>query len=560
MRPASKIMTPERLGASRTTSVSFGRSMLRKVMREAWEIQPIRFELNDLGFGEACYSVKTPQDTYYFVVFSHRLEDQERSDRVIADKWDVTFALCEGPLTFEKWERLRQGLPKQEAGRGDSMDLVWSRANRSTRMFDYIVEQLENERQPDPKILAQTGYLLRTTAVYGNGKFGIAPFEKMDRNHSFYGSFRAQMFAVYMLRHFSFELVEHIAKTRNPSAAKLHPECKRYLGIGNATGLGMVPYLIAHPQVLHTWITMKETALARVKQTDATPSDGARLLRLLDRSIAYFQQSPLPNLEAFTQPDELARELHQMRQFVSEYCQNGTINRQVPDKPWLRLCELAEETTGFETQEVINTLLLELYPDLVLDLEDATTVTETYDLVPDMSMKEVRQILETAYCWAFQFDFTDPDERKYFWYRSAEKEEPRMGVRGEEPGEEYELPVGIAQQVQALSRTLDGVSPDEKVAAFVVRYPEHKWIIRRMQSLQGCEYGEIHGNLWGSRLLPLHLLRLKLSFFGAERFDPQSNRWVRVTLFQGAPLVEEIGKKYEDDWLFPLIPQLEEHT
>jgi len=58
----------------------------------------------------------------------------------------------------------------------------------------------------------------------------------------------------------------------------------------------------------------------------------------------------------------------------------------------------------------------------------------------------------------------------------------------------------------------------------------------------------------------MHLLRAKLSFFGAGRFDPKSDRWVRMTLFQGAPLVEELNAEPAnladfDDWSFPLEPQ-----
>jgi hypothetical protein len=61
---------------------------------------------------------------------------------------------------------------------------------------------------------------------------------------------------------------------------------------------------------------------------------------------------------------------------------------------------------------------------------------------------------------------------------------------------------------------------------------------------------------------PMHLLRTKLSFFGASRFDPKSDRWVRITLFQGAPLVEELNAEPDDlrdfdDWSFPLEPTLD---
>ncbi|MED1953627.1 hypothetical protein [Brevibacillus centrosporus] len=558
-RSAHAIMQPERLGASRITSLSFCRSMLRKVMKEKWKIERTRFDLDQNGYGEACYTITTPNQTFSFIVFSQHLDDQERSDRVISEKWDITFALCEGPITPDKRECLHRELPRQEAGRGDSLDLVWSRANRSTRLFDYIIEQLTNGNQPDSKILAKTGYMIRTTAVYGNGKFGIAPYERMHQEHSFYGAFRAQMFAVFMIRQFSFELVDHIAQAKNPRAAKLHPEIKRYLGVGNATGLGMVPYLISHPQLIHTWIYMKEEALAKAKHAQVTHSIIERLLQLLDRSIAYFQDYPLAHVQAFAQPSELVNELQLVRAIVAEYANHGTMQQKVPDNPWVTLCEIASTSTGMETQELVNTLLIELYPEIADEFGENTSIVETYDLKPQMQLGALKERIHSHYSWALRFDFTDPDERKYFWYRSAEKEEPRMGIRGEEPGEEHEMPVNIAERVQALQRTIAAESDEQTVAEFVLRYPEHKWIIRRIQALQGFEYGEIHGNLLASGLLPVHLLRCKLAFFGAERFDPQSNRWVRVTLMQGAPLVEEIGQDFKDDWIFPVIPRWEDN-
>ncbi|MFP3392175.1 hypothetical protein [Brevibacillus sp. SIMBA_040] len=558
IRSAGDIMSPERLGASRITSLSFSRSMLRKLMKEKWSIERVQFDLDENGYGEARYTITTPKQTFYFVVFSQYLHDLERSDRVISEKWDITFALCEGPLTPEKMARLRSDLPKQEAGRGDSMDLVWSRANRSTRLFEYMIGELTQGKQPDPKILAQTGYLIRTTAVYGNGKFGIAPYERMSKDHAFYGAFRAQMFAVYMIRQFSFELVDHIAQAKNPNAVQLHAEIKRYLGVGNATGLGMVPYLISHPQLIHTWIKMKEEALYKAKHAESTRADSKKLLSLFDRSIAYFHEYPIAHVQAFAQPSELAEELQLLQTLVAEYAEAGTMQLQVPAQPWVTLCEIARVKTGMETQELLNTLIIELYPEIATEFEENTSIVERYDVKPQMSLGELKQIAAEQYRWSLSFDFTDPDERSYFWYRSAEKEEPRMGVRGEEAGEEHEMPVNIAERVQALYQVLEKAADDQTVAEFMLSYPEHKWIIRRMQSLQGFEYGEIHGNLLAKGLLPVHLLRCKLAFFGAERFDPQSNRWVRVTLFQGAPLLEEIGTDFKDDWIFPAIPRWED--
>ena len=63
--------------------------------------------------------------------------------------------------------------------------------------------------------------------------------------------------------------------------------------------------------------------------------------------------------------------------------------------------------------------------------------------------------------------------------------------------------------------------------------------------------GDIQSNVLALDALPMHLLRCKLSQFGATRFDPRSDRWVRVTLFQGAPLADEV---HDGEWLFPVMP------
>ena len=88
--------------------------------------------------------------------------------------------------------------------------------------------------------------------------------------------------------------------------------------------------------------------------------------------------------------------------------------------------------------------------------------------------------------------------------------------------------------------------------------PDERALIRRVQSLAQLPYGEIQENLIGDGCLPIDMLRCKLSFFGASKFDPRSNLWVRITLFQGAPLVQDIGKPFADDWFWPIAPQFEE--
>ena len=78
---------------------------------------------------------------------------------------------------------------------------------------------LAEGRQPDMAQLMATGYLMRTTAVYGNGKFGLADFPKASAHPALAGPFRAEMLTVYLIRQLSFLLVNHVAKVKGGDAA-----------------------------------------------------------------------------------------------------------------------------------------------------------------------------------------------------------------------------------------------------------------------------------------------------------------------------------------------------
>lgn len=165
--------------------------------------------------------------------------------------YQVQIRLVLGEVPDELLEQLRANVPLQEAGRNSNKVIVLARANKSMRVFEHIVDSLASGNQPKPEVLAQVGYILRTTAVYGNGKFGIHDFKPLEKTIDFGQSFSAQMCAVYLLRQFSLDLVDFLAKNRGgETAVGLHPKLQRYLGVGNATGLGMAPYLINHPCIV----------------------------------------------------------------------------------------------------------------------------------------------------------------------------------------------------------------------------------------------------------------------------------------------------------------------
>ena len=89
------------------------------------------------------------------------------------------------------------------------------------------------------------------------------------------------------------------------------------------------------------------------------------------------------------------------------------------------------------------------------------------------------------------------------------------------------------------------------LADFLMARPEYRGEIRRLQLVSRMPYAEIRDNLISADMVPVDLLRCKLSFFGATRFDPKSDRWVRITMYQNAPYPDTIREDPADDWIYP---------
>jgi len=551
LRPPQQVMRLARLGAFHQTRLSFVRSLVRKIARPPWRIAPPQLSLDEHGFGRAVYRVRGARGDYSFIAFANPLSAGERSDRVIAERWDTAFVLAAGGVDEAGIARLARNIPLQEAGRCTAGELVLSRANKSVRLFEHVAASLAAGRQPEVDKIAPVGYLLRTTAVYGNGKFGLADFARVCGG-DFDAPFSAQMFTVYMARQFSFDLVEHIARHRNRRKfTPLAPAVKRFFGVGNATGLGMAPFLVHHPRLIGRWIYHRERALAQVRGRRPEPARLARFAGLLERALIHTAEITVEDAAQTKRNQELCADL---RKFEAEFFGGGEAGKNFPS--WQRALRWSEDNAGLEAQEMLVSLLLEAYPELN-EMENAMGGDERLAAAPAMPLRELKQLLERNYGFALRCDFGDPRQSAVFWYYSAEKEEPRLGRRGHEPGAEREMAVDIARRAAALHdclARLPAAELDGAVGDFLLRRPDLRGIVRRVQGLADCPYGEIHDNLVAEGCRPMDVLRCKLSLFGASKFDPKSDLWTRITLFQGAPPVAELGRGDADDWAFPCKP------
>ena len=547
LRPPKTVMRLARMGSFFPTRLSFMRTVIRTLAAEGATVTRPVWEMDDNGFGRAVYSVPMSGHTYSLIAYSNQLDPEHRTDRVIAEEWDTSFVLFDGVPTAEDLDRIQDHAPRQEAGRFLSTELTLSRANKSVRLFEHVASRLAEGKQPDTEMIQSIGYLMRTTAVYGNGKFGIADRTRLTDRPGMTNPFRPELLTVWLIRGFTLDLVEHVARRRSPETfVPLDRHLRRYLGIGNATGLGMAPFLVSHPILINNWMMVRETALARVRAIESLdPSTIQRIGVLLDRVRLHLQQW---NVEDHQQMNRI-RLLRQEMDALTALTDADFLTERWPID---RLVSAAERCS-LECQELVVALAMEPFPELVDGLTDCMGSDASPRLDASMTVSQLTDTIEADWSWALDVNFALQSETAQFWYVSEEKLEPRLGSRHQEAGAEQEQPLDVARQVQTLHRVLRSESDSTSVAAFLMRHPQHRFATRRVQTLQRHPYAEIRDNLIGSACLPIDMLRSKLSFFGAAKFDPKSDRWTRITLYQGAPLFDEIASEAADDWWLPVL-------
>ena len=545
LRNPNIIMKLSRLGSFHQSKLSFLRSFLKEFKN--WEYKRDLFELNESGYGIAVYSLKKDSRVYSLICFANELKENERSDRVIATKWDAAFTLYDGVPTKQDIERLRMEVPQQEIGRLSYKELTLSRANKSVRIFDHVVENLSKGKQPDIELLSKVGYLYRTTAVYGSGKFGLADRFRIKNRKEIYGPFRLEMMLVYLVRKFTFDQVNHIAKHKNPrNAVTLDLHICRNLGIGNSTGLGMAPFIVNHPTLLNNWILARETALKNIRKVKFAETKDIDLFKIcLKKSIKNITSW---NTDSEFQQKKIKSLLNDLNKFIQFIENDFDFSREFP---FNNIYLWVEKNLGEECIEYIVSMMMEPYDDIVNPLINQMSAEEEkyFNIPTHRTVEELKLILEKKYSEILKIDFSKKENNQNFWFISKNKEEPRISDRFKEKGSELEQPLAIARDVKKLYETLSTSKNSSTIDKFLANNNSLRHVVRRAFVAEKFPYSEIQDNTIGHSLMPIDMLRLKLSFFGVLKFDPRSDKWLRINMFQGAPLPDEL-KNHNDQWIY----------
>ena len=210
-----------------------------------------------------------------------------------------------------------------------------------------------------------------------------------------------------------------------------------------------------------------------------------------------------------------------------------------------------EKNSGDECIEYIVSMMMEPYDKIVSPLiKKMSSEEEQYFNIPtNRTIADLRDILENRYKQILKIDFLKNENNQNFWFISKNKEEPRLADRFEEKGSELEQPLAIARDINRLYKALLVLKNSSTIDKFLMKNNHLRHVVRRAFIVEKFPYSEIQDNTIGKSIVPIDMLRLKLSFFGALKFDPRSDKWLRICMFQGAPLPEQL-KNYDDSWIY----------
>jgi len=352
---------------------------------------------------------------------------------------------------------------------------------------------------------------------------------------------------VYLVRQFTFDQVNHVAKSKNPKkAVNLDINICKGLGIGNSTGLGMAPFIVNHPTLLNNWISAREISLKKIREIKTiSEKDKNLFLECLKKSIKNITSW---NTESEYQINKIKSLLKDLNEFIV-YLDNEFNFEQ--DYAFNELYLYLEKKYCEECIEYVVSMMMEPYDDITSPLiKEMSSEEEKYFNIPtERTVEDLKLILEKKYPDILTIDFTKDENNLNFWFISKNKEEPRLANRFDEVGAELEQPLAIARDIKKLYELLLVTKNSWTIAKFLSTNNELRHVVRRAFIVEKFPYSEIQDNTIGQEIMPIDMLRLKLSFFGALKFDPRSDKWLRICMFQGAPLPEQL-KNYDEHWVY----------
>ena len=107
-------------------------------------------------------------------------------------------------------------------------------------------------------------------------------------------------------------------------------------------------------------------------------------------------------------------------------------------------------------------------------------------------------------------------------------------------GSDLEQPLAIARDIKNFIKNYLYLKIDLTIDQFLIDNSDLRHVVRRAFIIEKFPYSEIQDNTISENIVPIDMLRLKLSFFGALNLILDLISGLRICMFQGAPLPHEL--------------------
>jgi hypothetical protein len=308
----------------------------------------------------------------------------------------------------------------------------------------------------------------------------------------------------------------------------------------------MAPFIVNHPTLLNNWILSRETALKKIREIKNVQDKDAELfIDCVKKSLTNITSW---NTDSEYQQNKIKSLLKNIRKFI-DYIENSFDFK--AEYPFNKVYLWLEQNVCEECIEYVVSIMMEPYNHIIEPLVSNMSSDEDkyFNIPTNRTVNELKKIIEKKYPNILDINFDQKESQQNFWFISKNKEEPRLADRFEEHGSELEQPLAIARDIKKLYEKLFLEKENLTIAQFLSSNSEFRHVIRRAFIVEKFPYSEIQDNTIGKDIIPIDMLRLKLSFFGALKFDPRSDKWLRICMFQGAPLPTEL-KNYDEQWVY----------
>ena len=212
----------------------------------------------------------------------------------------------------------------------------------------------------------------------------------------------------------------------------------------HATGLGLVPYAIKHPRVLHAWASVRELALADVRSLAATPERCDRLHRWIDRVERHFASASDDDATPFLSPRSVAALAAEVR---------ACLDRCDGDDAFDQLYRWSEDQHP-ECRELVVSLLIELHDGADDEIDRLLLVDEHHAVDPPRTASEALVLIADRFDWLDGLDLRADDADHFWWVLSDNNEEPRRVVRDGLSPRGRDLAIDVALRMGAYRNAL----------------------------------------------------------------------------------------------------------